>query len=124
MSSAEASGPGGQPVIRLYHGTDLAGANDLLINGVNQATAAVWNGSGEFWVTTDPGRANWFALSHPNSPPAARFEFDLPEQMLQALLTAVPPVAAQHGVTDYELFPASFAQLNAAMQNQQVVQVP
>lgn len=124
MSSAEASGPRGQPVIRLYHGTDLACANDLLINGVNQAAAAVWNGSGEFWLTTDPSRANWFALSHPNSPPAARFEFELPEQALQALLATVPPVAAQHGATDYELLPARFARLNTAMQNQRVVQVP
>src|SRR5579872_2213563 len=99
MSPAEASGLFGQRLIRLYHGTDLACANDLLINGVNQALAALWNGSGEFWATTDPARAWWFALSHPNSPPAALLVFDLPEQVLLALLAMAPPAVAQHGAT-------------------------
>jgi len=36
-------------------------AMDLLQRGVDQAAAAAWNGSGEFWVTTDLHRANWFA---------------------------------------------------------------
>jgi hypothetical protein len=124
MSPADASGLGLQRVIRLYHGADLVSANDLLLNGINHAAAALWNGSGEFWATTDPTRANWFALSHPNSPPAALFVFDLPEQVLLALLAMAPPVIAQHGATDYEFLPTSFAQLNAAMLNRQVVLVP
>ena len=82
--------------VRLFHGTDLACANDLLQSGVDEQKAAAWNGSGEFWACTDPARADWFALSHPNSPPAARFEFDLPEAVLQALLVRDPPVVNQH----------------------------
>jgi hypothetical protein len=70
------------PVIRLHHGTDENSANDLLMHGVNQAHAAAWNGTGEFWATTDHGRAEWFARSHPNSPPAACFEFSLPAAVL------------------------------------------
>ena len=102
----------------------LPARTNLFLNGVNQAAAAFWNGSGEFWATTDPARALWFALSHPNSPPAALFAFDLPEQVLLALLAMAPPVVAQHGATDYEFLPPSFAQLNAAMLNRQVIPVP
>jgi hypothetical protein len=108
----------------LYHGTDQAGANDLLVNGVDQVAAAVWNGSGEFWATADPNRADWFARSHPNSPPAVRFEFELPEVALQAILDLVPPGAAQHGMSDYEFLPASFGLLNLHMTNRQLVLVP
>jgi hypothetical protein len=79
--------------------------------GIDQAAAAAYNSSGEFWATTDPNRADWFARSHPNSPPAARFEFDIPADVLQAILALGPQAAAQHGATDYEFFPPSFAVL-------------
>jgi hypothetical protein len=111
-------------LLRLYHGTDQAGAEDLLLHGVDQAVAAVWNGSGEFWATTEPNRADWFARSHPSSPPAARFEFDLPDAALQAILNLVPPGAVRHGASDFEFLPASFALLNLSMTNRQFVPVP
>jgi hypothetical protein len=76
-----------QRSIRFHHGTDQASANDLLQNGVNQQHAAVWNGAGEIWATTDHRRAEWFALSHLGSPPAACFEFDLPEPVPQDILS-------------------------------------
>src|SRR5205823_6318174 len=40
---------------RFHHGTDWACASDLLQQGVDQQRAAAWNGSGEFWATTDHG---------------------------------------------------------------------
>jgi hypothetical protein len=76
--------------IRFHHGTDQVSAIDLLRNGVNQPHAAAWNGSGEFWATTDHGRAEWFSLSHPSSPPGACFEFDLSEWVLPAILQMNP----------------------------------
>jgi hypothetical protein len=86
---------------RFHHGTDLTSANDLLQNGVNQQHAAAWNGSGEFWATSDHHRAHWFALSHPSSPPAACFEFDLPESVLVMILQMNPPGGIQHGPNDF-----------------------
>lgn len=101
-----------QGSIRFHHGTDETSANDLLQNGVNQQHAALWNGSGEFWATTDHHRAEWFALSHPSSPPAACFEFDLPEWVLLAILQLSQPAARFHAPDDYEFLPAGHALLN------------
>src|SRR5438874_9984859 len=109
---------------RFHHGTDQTSANDLLQSGVNQQHAAAWNGAGEFWATTDHHRARWFALSHPASPPAACFEFDLPEPALLAILQMNPPVATQHLPSDYEFLPGCHALLNQHMTNKQVAPVP
>lgn len=111
-----------QGVYRFHHGTDPASANDLFRNGVSQQHAAAWNGSGEFWATIDHRRAEWFALSHPASPPAACFEFDLPEPVLQAILQMV--AAIRHGPNDYEFLPASYPLLNQAMQNKHITAIP
>lgn len=113
-----------QRSIRFNHGTDQPSANDLLQNGVNQQHAAAWNGSGEFWATRDRPRAEWFALSHPSSPPAACFEFDLPEAVLLVILQMNPPGAIHHTPNDYEFLPASHAVLNQHMTNKQVTPVP
>jgi hypothetical protein len=113
-----------QSFIHFHHGTDQTSANDLLQNGVNEQHASAWNGSGEFWATTDHRRAEWFALSHPSSPPAACFEFDLPEPVLLAILQMSPPAVVRHGQDDYEFLPASHALLNQHMTNRQVVPVP
>ncbi len=113
-----------QKFSRFHHGTDQASANDLFQNGVDQQQAAAWNGSGEFWATRDHHRAEWFALSHPSSPPAACFEFELPESVLQAILQMNPPGAIHHVPNDYEFLPASHAHLNQHMTGKQVVPVP
>jgi hypothetical protein len=113
-----------QASIQLHHGTDAPSANDLRRNGVNHQHAAVWNGSGEFWATIRHSRAEWFALSHPSSPPAACFEFDLPEWVLGMLFQMSPLAAIQHGPSDYELLPASHGLLNQHMVNQRVTPVP
>jgi hypothetical protein len=112
-----------QDFIQFHHGTDLSCASDLLRRGVNQAQAAGWNGFGEFWSTTDHRRAEWFALSHPGSPPAACFEFELPKIVVSALLQMNPPLAIRHGAHDYEFRPASFALLNQHMANRAIVSV-
>lgn len=110
--------------IRLHHGTDQSCATDLVQNGVGEQQAAAWNGSGEFWATADHHRAEWFALSHPMSPPAACFEFDLPESILQVILQMNPPAAILHAPHDYEFLPASYALLNQHMTKVQMVAVP
>jgi len=110
--------------IRFHQGTDQASADDLLQNGVNQRHAAAWNGSGEFWATGDHHRAEWFALSHPSSPPAACFEFDLPEAVLLLILRMNPTGAIHHAPNDYEFLPGSHALLNQHMTNKQVSPVP
>jgi hypothetical protein len=99
-------------------------ANDLLHIGVNHLHAAAWNGSGEFWATSDHHRAEWFGLSHPNSPPAACFEFDLPEAELLVVLRMDPPAVIRHLPNDYEFLPNSHALLNQHMTNRRVVPVP
>jgi len=124
MASAQQSEETSPPFVRLHHGTDSTSANDLLQSGVDQQHAAIWNGSGEFWVTSDHRRAEWFALSHPKSPPAACFEFDVPAAELLAILQMNPPGAIQHGPTDYEFLPSSHALLNQHMTNRQVVPFP
>jgi hypothetical protein len=125
MATAELPGHQASPrLLRLHHGTDLGCATDLLQNGVDAQSAAAWNGSGEFWATTDHARAEWFARSHPNSPPACCFEFDLPEPVLQVLLQIHPLAARHHAPNDYEFLPPSHALLNQHMVNQQLVAVP
>ena len=113
-----------QRLIRFHHGTDQASAYDLLQNGVNRQHAAASNGSGEFWATIEHRRAEWFALSHPASPPAACFEFDLPEPLLTAILQMAPVAAVQHAPHDYEFLPASYPLLNHGMQNKQITAIP
>jgi hypothetical protein len=110
--------------IRLHHGTDQTSANDLLQNGVDQQHAAAWNGSGEFWATSEHHRAEWFARSHPTSPPAACFEFDLPESVLLVILQMNPPGAIHHVPNDYEFLPGSYELLNQHATNKQVALVP
>lgn len=111
-------------LIRFHHGTDLASAQDILQNGVSQQHAAAWNGSGEFWATTERHRAEWFALSHPASPPAACLEFDLPDAILRAILMIAPVAAIHHAPHDYEFLPAAYPLLNQAMQNKQLSVIP
>lgn len=122
--AAESRGSVPQRLIRFHHGTDQASANDLVQTGVNQQHAAAWNGSGEFWATTERRRAEWFGRSHPASPPAACFEFDLPEPVLLAILQMAPVAAIQHGSNDYEFLPASHRLLNQGMQNKQITAIP
>jgi hypothetical protein len=123
MASTEHSEEPSEPTIRLHHGTDEDSANDLLLHGVDSVQAALWNGSGEFWTTTDHERAEWFARSHPNSPPAACFEFTLPAAVLRQILQMQPPGAIFHAPGDYEFLPDSYDVLNQYMTNQQVVPV-
>jgi hypothetical protein len=125
MASSQQPGEGtSQKSIQFHHGTDQTSADDLLQNGVNQHQAAAWNGSGEFWATIDHQRAVWFVRSHPGSPPAACFEFELPESVLLTLLHMNPPVAIQHAPNDCEFPPGSHALLNQHMSQKQVVPVP
>ena len=125
MAGAEQPGDGAsQRIIRFHHGTDQTSANDLLQNGVDPQHAAAWNGSGEFWATTDHRRAAWFALSHPSSLPAACFEFELPESVLRGILQMNPAGARHHAPDDYEFLPASHGLLNQHMTNRHIAPVP
>jgi hypothetical protein len=112
------------PVIRLHHGTDESSANDLLQHGAQQAQAAVFNVSGEFWATTSAADAETFAQVNPAGGVPARFSFDPPLWVPQTLLSASPPGAYQHttsGVVWYEFLPDSFPLLNQHAANREVV---
>ena len=63
-------------------------------------------------------------MSHPNSPPADCFEFDLPESALMTILGMTPPEAIHHAPDDYEFLPGSHALLNQHMSNKRVIPVP
>src|SRR5262245_57824700 len=110
--------------LRLYHGTDTASANDLLSTGLDSTKAATYNVSGAFWATTDPGAADTFARVNPAGGPPARFDFDIPVSVLQAILAQRPRVAYPHGVDVFEFLPSCFPEMNQHMTNQQVVPVP
>ena len=109
------------PLIRLYHGTDLASANAIIINGLDVSAAAALNGTGDFWASSDRATADWFAMANPANGTPARFEFDLPLPVLHALLSVVPIRAYLHGAGDYEFLPGAYPLLNQSMQNRQVI---
>jgi hypothetical protein len=124
MASTEHSEEPSEPTIRLHHGTDEDSANDLLLHGVQQAPAALFNVSGEFWATSSAADAETFAQANPAGGVPARFSFDLPLWVLQALLNVTLPRAYQttdSGVDWYEFLPSSFPLLNQHMANRQVV---
>jgi hypothetical protein len=108
-------------LLRLHHGTDLASANDILHNGLDQIRAAALNVTGEFWATTDVATADTFAQVNPVAGQPARFDFDVPIQEVQALLTANPPGAYLSGNDTYEFLPSSYRVLNFTMTNRQVI---
>jgi hypothetical protein len=112
---------GPQPLVRLHHGTDLLSAIDLRDNGLDQARAAAFNATGEFWATTDLAVADTFAQVNPAGGIPARFDFDVPQPVLDALVGTHPPRAYQYGNDVFEFVPASFAMLNQHMMNRQVV---
>ena len=118
--SAEPETGGGD--VCLYHGTDMQSARDIMLHGLDQASAAKYNGSGEFWATTDPDEADLFAQVNPACGAPARFEFEIPAAILQNLL-AVGALFI-HSTTTHEFLPMGFAELNVHMSNRQVVPVP
>lgn len=109
--------------VRLHHGTDTASANHILSHGVERATAARYNGGGEFWATKNVTTADIFARANPAGGAPARFGFDIPEQILLQLVKHRSMVVVHSG-DDFEFLPPSFHTLNQAMTNQQVVLIP
>lgn len=107
-------------VVTLYHGTDLASAEDLVRNGVDAQKAAQCNASGEFWASTSLDDATWYAHGNPDSPPAARLEFDLPLSALQTFLQMVPPGVNHYQPSEYEFLPHSFPLLNQFLRSGKV----
>jgi hypothetical protein len=122
MKPADASEPGAgaSPSVRLYHGTDLASANDIQAHGLDAARAAAFNGSGDFWATTDLAAADVFAQVNPANGVPARLAFDLPLAVLHGLLGSPGPAALQHGNDLYQFLPRGFPTLNRHMTNLQV----
>jgi hypothetical protein len=122
MATAHSSQPGGQlGSIRLYHGTDLASAEEIRDHGLDAAAARAFGGGGEFWATTDRATADLFAQANPAGGPPARLDFVVTAHVLRALLSANPPLVYQHGDDTYEFCPGSYPTLNQAMANRQVV---
>lgn len=71
----------------------------------------------------DHDRASWFALSHPGSPPAVCFEFELPESVLLVIMQMNPVGAIHHLPNDYEFLAASHTFLNDHMTSKNIVDV-
>jgi hypothetical protein len=113
-------------LIKLSHGTNMASANHLMAHGLVAAAARQYNAGGEFWATTDPSVADWFAMCHPASPPAARFEFELPESVLSLLINSAPPGVLEHrsSFVAYEFRPQSYLIVNSNMTGKSIVPVP
>ena len=107
--------------IRLFHGTDLASASDIIANGLNVQKASQFNGSGEFWATTDREYADVFAQANPAGGTPARLEFEVPQSVLSALMNAKPPELFQDGRDSYEFTPASIPTLNPFVMTGRVV---
>ena len=123
MSSSALPEVSPEPTIRLHHGTDENSATDLLLHGVDQGQAAVFNVSGEFWATTGDTDADTFAQVNPAGGVPARYSFDIPLWVLRALLNANPPRAyllTSAGVDWYEFSRTSFGMLNQYMTNRQM----
>ncbi len=108
-------------VIRLYHGTDFASAVDIRDNGVDEARAALFNGNGEFWATTNPGTADVMAQVNPSAKQPARLEFDFPVAVLQELLSLLPLQVFLIGGEDLQFLPPAFPLLNRYMANRRVI---
>jgi hypothetical protein len=108
----------------LHHGTDEASANSLLAHGVSAALAARYNAQGEFWASTSVAHADIFAQTNPAGGPPARFEFELPEDVLHRLLNDRPIVVNFLAPCHYEFLPGSFEILNQCIINKRVVLLP
>jgi hypothetical protein len=122
MSTGDSSQAGSLPrSVRLHHGTDLASAEDIRDHGLDEAAARDWNVMGEFWTTTDQDMANWYARVNPAEETPARLDFDLPYDVLLALLGEYPVVAYQDGTDVFVFLPGSYQALNRHMANKQVV---
>jgi hypothetical protein len=126
LGSEEPLSAGQSGSIRLYHGTNLVSANQLSAHGLDELAARKYNGGGEFWATTDPDIADWFAACNQSSPPAARFEFVLPIAIMSQLMNAVPFQVIEHRTSyvAYEFLPGSFPVVNSHMVSKVVVPLP
>jgi len=111
-------------IIKLFHGTSLASATHLRDHGLDEQAARRENGDGTFWATTGPDAADFFARANPASPPAARFEFELPELILVSLISAQPPsVREDKSYSSYEFLPQSFNIVNKYMESRNIVHI-
>src|SRR5207247_6845561 len=89
----------------------------ILQNGLNEQQAITAGGDGHFWATTNAAYCNWYAKP-------ARLEFDLPEAVLQDLLSKPFMVDHVEPGDNYDFYPASFSILNAEMTNKHRESVP
>jgi hypothetical protein len=121
--TGESESPSPQTV-RFFHGTDAISAQAILQNGLDASLAARYNGSGEFWATTDLTTADWFARTNPANGVPVLFEFTLSEQVFQHLVQQRPRVVIVHSSQDCEFLPPSFDLLNRHMTGQRVVPLP
>ena len=111
-------------MVLLHHGTDAVSAHDIFTFGIDAAKAARYNGAGEFWATTDLVAADWFAKVNLANGPPVRFSFEIPDTVLQALLSARPEVVRADGQGNYEFLPPSFPVLNQHLTGKRLVPVP
>jgi hypothetical protein len=110
--------------ITLYHGSDLASANDILNHGLDASKARRYNGSGEFWSTTDQFAAEVFARVNPAAGAPACLVYEVDEDDLRMLLAQKPVVAEFYAPDAYQFFPSCFDFLNRTMIQKRVHSIP
>jgi hypothetical protein len=110
--------------IRLHHGTDWQSAQSIAAFGLDASLAAQYNGTGEFWATTDEIIASWFAKVNPAGGPPAMLKFEISEAVITDLLSQGPALLIVHSSTAYEFLPSSFSALNLHMVNKRVIYLP
>ena len=83
----------------LFHGTDLASAENIAANGISRFEASALGGGDMFWMTASRESAGWFAEANvAGGAPAVlgiSFEGGLPAAMARGVVT---PVAGMPGV--------------------------
>jgi hypothetical protein len=103
----------------LFHGTDLSSAYDIMHYGLNAAKASLFNGSGEFWATTDLALASIFAQVNPAASAPACVAFEVPSERLKDWLAKGCVRVSDHDL--YEFLPSSFIEANQCMTNARLV---
>lgn len=95
---------------QIFHGTDLASAEDIVANGINQEAAAELGGGDVFWATENVAHAQIFAESAPGTSeenPAAVVQIDLGstlEELSSAGIIEPGELPGSWTVTDWERF--------------------
>jgi hypothetical protein len=107
----------GGDFVRLYHGSILASARSIEVDGLNRTSAIAAAGTGEFWATIDLSAAITFAQTATLIGIPIVLRFDLSSSVINTCLERNWLAIHGQGQTDYEFSPRSFSLVNRSMNN-------